>query len=460
MSGILFLAHRIPFPPDRGDKIRSWHILRHLAGLGRVHLACFADDAADAAHLPALRQALGGRLGEAHVEIRRTRKALAAARALLTAKPLSLTLFASPMIHRFVHRMLAKPEVESVFTFSGQMAQFVPARPRQRWVMDFVDMDSAKFEAYAGGGGPLAAMYRREAKRLFAFERGVAARADASLFVSEAEAALFRARANLPLANIQALSNGVDVDFYDPAAVAPAAAPQPLIVFTGQMDYQPNVDAVLHFAAETLPRLMRGTFAIVGRNPPDAIRRLASDRVIVTGAVPDVRPWLAAADVVVAPLRIARGIQNKVLEAMAMARPVVATQAAFEGIEAEPGRDLLVADGADAQAGAIQRLLDHPDKAAALGNAARRRIEQAYRWDVRLEPLAALCLPAREVGGEGDHAKHGGVVTDEACSKDPSTTFADGCSAAGSGSLQSPGLESRLHPPPHRFPMGRQGRAA
>jgi sugar transferase (PEP-CTERM/EpsH1 system associated) len=408
MTETLFLAHRIPFPPDRGDKIRSWHLLKHLAGLGRVHLACFADDAADAAHLPALREALGGRLGEAHVEVRRTGRAAGAARALLTGKPVSLTLFDSPALQAFVASRLRDPRVGSVFVFSGQMAQFVPERLRQRFVMDFVDMDSAKFAAYAETGGPLAALYRRESRRLFGFERSVAARADVSLFVSEAEAALFRSRAGLPGADIRALQNGVDLDHYDPAAIRPAAAPRPLIVFTGQMDYAPNAEAVAWFAGEALPRIPGATFAIVGRNPTQAVQRLASDRVIVTGAVPDVRAWLTAADVVAAPLRIARGVQNKVLEAMAMARPVVASPAAFEGIEAEPGVHLLVADGAEAQAAAMAGLLADPERAQALGQAAWRRMEEAYRWDARLAGLDSLVLPVREVDGEGDQTKPGG----------------------------------------------------
>jgi sugar transferase (PEP-CTERM/EpsH1 system associated) len=396
MAELLFLAHRIPYPPDRGDKTRSWHILRHLAGLTRVHLACFADDEADAAHLPALREALGGRLGEAHVEVRRTGRAVAAARALLEGKPVSLTLFDSPRMREFVSQVLALPKLESVFTFSGQMAQFVPERLRQRFVMDFVDMDSAKFAAYADAGGPLAAVHRREAARLFAFEREVAARADVSLLVSEAEAGLFRARAGLPQADIRALPNGVDVDFYRPGTTDAAAAPNPLIVFTGQMDYAPNVDAARWFAREVLPLVPGATFAIVGRNPAAAVKALGSDRVLVTGEVPDVRTWLAAADIVAAPLRLARGIQNKVLEAMAAGRPVVASPAAFEGIEAEPGRDLLVADGARAQATAIRDLLADPARAAAIGASARRRMEEAYRWDARLAPLESLVgLPKR-----------------------------------------------------------------
>jgi sugar transferase (PEP-CTERM/EpsH1 system associated) len=389
MSDILFLAHRIPFPPDRGDKIRSFNILKHLSKLGTVHLACFADDEADAAHLPALREALGGRLGEAHVEVRQTSRAAAGARALLSGKPVSLTLFDSGAMRGFVQRLLAARDVATVFAFSGQMAQFVPAGAPL--VMDFVDMDSAKFEAYAAQGGPLASIHRREARRLFAFERETAARARVSLFVSEAEAALFAARAELPRADIRALHNGVDLAFYRPGAVSRAPSPKgPLIVFTGQMDYAPNIDAVSWFAESVLPQVPGAHFAIVGRSPTEAVKRVAGERVTVTGEVPDTRAWLEAADVVAAPLRIARGVQNKVLEAMAMGRPVVASPDAFEGIEARAGRDLLVADSAEDQARAVRHLLSDPTRAAALGAAARRRMEEAYSWDARLAPLAGL----------------------------------------------------------------------
>lgn len=386
---ILFLAHRIPYPPDRGDKIRSWHMLRHIAALGPVDLACFADDEADAAHLPALREALGGALGAAHVEVRTIGKAKAALRALATGTPVSVAAFRSASLQAFVDRRAAGP----IFVFSGQMAQFVP--PGRAFVMDFADMDSAKFADYAAKGGLLAPLHAREARRLFAFERATAGRATASLFVSEAEAGLFRTAAKLPDADIRAMGNGVDLDFYDPST-APVAwgGKGPLIVFTGQMDYPPNIEAVTGFARDVLPAIPHATFAIVGRKPTAAVKALAGDRVIVTGAVPDVRGWLAAADIVVAPLGIARGIQNKVLEAMAMARPVVASPQAFEGIEAEPGRDLIVAEGAAAQGGSIRALLADPLRAAEIGAAARRQMEQAYRWDIRLAPLADLMSAA------------------------------------------------------------------
>jgi sugar transferase (PEP-CTERM/EpsH1 system associated) len=391
MLDILFLAHRIPFPPDRGDKIRTFHELKHLAGLARVHLACFADDEADAAHLAGLREAIGPALGEVHVEVRRTSRAAAGARALAEGRPVSLVLFDSASLRGFVSDQLASGRIGTVFAFSGQMGQFVPAGSGARFVMDFGDVDSAKFEAYGAGGGLMAPVHRREGRLLAAFEREVAERADVSLFVSEAEATLFRARSGLGGPDIRALQNGVDLDYYDPdARFAGIEESGPLIVFTGQMDYAPNIDAVRWFADEVMPMLPRARFAIVGRKPAEAVRRLAGPRVVVTGAVADVRSWLAAADVVAAPLRIARGVQNKVLEAMAMAKPVVASPAAFEGIEAEPGRHLLVADGAEAQAEAIAALLDDPARAWALGRAARARTVEAYRWEARLAPLAGI----------------------------------------------------------------------
>ena len=393
---ILFLAHRIPFPPDRGDKIRSWNVLKHLGTLGNVHLACFADDESDARHLPALREAMGGSLGEAHVEVRRKSKFAAAAEALRTGKPLSLTSFDSQAMHAFVRDVLGRGGVEAVYAFSGQMAQFVPEDARQLFVMDFVDVDSAKFADYAGKGA-MRWVHKREAEKLLAFERATAARADVSLFVSEAEKQLFAGKAALAQADIRAVSNGIDLGFYDPQAEFPrlSGSYSPLVLFTGQMDYRPNVDAVTSFVEDCLPLALEKhpdlCFAIVGRNPTPAVARLA-DRpgVIVTGAVPDVRTWLAAADIVVAPLRIARGIQNKVLEAMAMGCPVVATPGAFEGIDAEPGRDLVVVATPEQQAAAIHDLLSDAAKANAMGVAARERMASRYRWEARLEPLTEI----------------------------------------------------------------------
>ncbi len=400
MTELLFLAHRIPYPPNRGDKIRSWHVLEHLARFATVHLAAFADDARDAAHLAGLREALGGALGEALVEPVRADRIGWAMRALRRGEPVNLAAFHSASIHRFVGRLLERPQLATIYAFSVQMAQFVPPGAKPRFVMDFVDFDSAKYQGYAAGfPTPRRLVYRREAPLLLAHERATAERADLSLFISEAERALFIEQARPRGGDIRVLPNGIDLGHYDPAlAFAPPLDPPsggPLIVFTGQMSYQPNVEAVAEFADRTMPLVRaacpQARFAIVGRDPPAAVRRLAGrDDVIVTGEVADVRPWLAAAALVVAPLKLARGVQNKVLEAMAMGRPVVASPAAFTGIDAQPGRDLLVAQGAARQAEAVLSLLGDRALADRIGLAARRRMEAVYGWEAQLAPLAGL----------------------------------------------------------------------
>jgi sugar transferase (PEP-CTERM/EpsH1 system associated) len=394
---LLFLAHRIPYPPDRGDKIRSWHVLQHLGQFATVHLACFADDAADAAHLPALREAMGGALGEAFVAPVNPNKLLWVTKAYARRLTINEAAMSSAGLQRFVDRILEERPIAGIYAFSVQMARFVPAGVPRPFVMDLVDFDSAKYADYARSGGLASRLvYEREARKMFALEKATAARADVSLFVSEAEAALFRAEAKLPDADIRSLSNGIDLQYYDPDSDFPSVEVPagPLIVFTGQMDYRPNVEAVRAFAHDVMPLIRTACdahFAIVGRRPDSTVRELEGrDGIIVAGEVPDVRPWLAAASAVVAPLRVARGIQNKVLEAMAMARPVVASPGAFEGIDALPGRDLLVAEDAADMCDELLGLFEDSARAEAIGKAARARMVEGYGWATRLAPLAAM----------------------------------------------------------------------
>lgn len=395
MGDILFLAHRIPYPPNRGDKIRSFNILKRLCQLGTVHMATFADDDEDLGHAETLRPMLGS----LHIEKRTVSKPVGAAKAILTGKPISLTLFDSAEIRGFVERTMAHEPIDTVFVFSGQMAQFVPELPGGiRFVMDFGDVDSAKFAAYAQSSRTLMQIvHRREASKLAAFEKSVARRAYCSTFVSEAEAALFRSDTALGANRVQSLENGIDCGFFDPnAGFARIEKPEgPLVIFTGQMDYRPNVEAVVSFADDVLPVIHEHnphtSFAIVGRNPTGEVQRLAKrEGITVTGGVADIRSWLAAADIVVAPLRIARGIQNKVLEAMAMARPVVASQAAYEGIDAEPGQHLMVAENSADEAHLVLELLTNPLRANVIGQAARKRMQERYVWDQTLAPLTRL----------------------------------------------------------------------
>lgn len=392
MGDILFLAHRSPFPPDRGDKIRAFNVLRHLAARHRVHLVAFADDPRD----------LKGKDGLAPFTASRTilwrgkSRLRALAEALVQRRPVSLTAFDDRAMHDAVAGVLEREAIDTIFVYSGQMAQYIPASTRARVIMDFCDMDSLKFADYAKGSrGPMRWLMRREANLLFEFERRVAQRVDASLFVSEAEADLFLARSGA--AHVQAVENGIDTDFFDPAAAFERIdTPGKLIVFTGQMDYRPNVEAVTWFAETVLPHIRLAhpdaVFAIVGRNPTDVVKALAKqDGVKVTGEVADVRPWLDAAACVVAPLKIARGIQNKVLEAMAMERPVVASCAAAEGIDHDG--TILSGDSVAEVAEAVNRLLADPAAAVALGRQARERVKARYGWDTRLAALDVLIAP-------------------------------------------------------------------
>jgi polysaccharide biosynthesis protein PslH len=396
MRDILFLAHRVPWPPDRGDKIRSFHILNKLKTLARVHVGAFADDARDLKCAEAERAGLAS----LHVELRDKPQWLAGIEALARDKPVSLTSFGSRTMQDWVDERLATGNVSHIFVFSGQMAQYVPADFDGRLVMDFVDVDSAKFESYADeGSGFMRWINAREGKKLAAFEAQVAARADASLFVSEAEAALFRERCGAK--NVAGVGNGIDTVFYDPAASFKKlhpVFPDPLIVFTGQMDYRPNIEAVTDFAQNAFPAIRAAhpetTFAIVGRNPTQAVVDLSAlPGVMVTGAVDDVRTWLGSADVVVAPLRIARGIQNKVLEAMAMAKPVVASAAAAEGIAAKDRKHFCIAKSVEQEAKIVSELLAGNDGRLALGHAARAHVIEHYGWDMQLAALDRIMQP-------------------------------------------------------------------
>ncbi len=390
MREILFLAHRIPWPADRGDKIRSHHILKRLSQMAPVHVGAFADDARDMGFT----HEMTSHFTSVHVELRDKPQWRAGLEALVKGQPVSVTSFASASMQAWVDGLIASGTISHIFVFSGAMAQYVPANFDGRVIMDFVDVDSAKFESYAGHGNPVMRWINaREGRMLAAFEQDVARRADASLFVSQDEATLFEKRCGVAA---RALGNGIDTAFYDPSIpVTPIATDTPLIVFTGQMDYRPNIEAVIDFATNAMP-LIRKThrevqFAIVGRNPVPAVKALARmEGVIVTGAVDDVRCWLNAASVVVAPLRIARGIQNKVLEAMAMAKPVVASSAAAEGIDAQDGVHFVIAASVEEEASLVSILLSDPLRRDQLGQAARVHVVQHYSWAGQLMALDAI----------------------------------------------------------------------
>jgi sugar transferase (PEP-CTERM/EpsH1 system associated) len=404
MTDLLFLSQRIPYPPNKGDKIRSWHILSHLARRFRVHLACFIDDQADWAQTGPVRAICAETL---FVPLNPTLAKLRSLRALLSGEPLTRFYFDSPLVRNWVRARIAADRPASAFVFSSAMAPYLldhEGLAPERCVVDMVDIDSDKWRQYAGHTRPpWRQIYTREGRTLLDLERQMARRYGATLFVSAHEAAMFRTMAPESAARIDHVNNGVDVAYFDPALAqaSPFAAGETPIVFTGAMDYWPNVDAVQWFAHEIMPLIVRqlpaATFVIVGSNPGEDVKKLAAlPRVAVTGRVADIRPYLAHAAACVVPLRIARGVQNKVLEAMAMARPVIATPQATQGVAARDGRDLLVADSAADFAAKTLAVL--AGQQAGLGPRGRDFVLAEHTWP---RALAALDAILDRVAGSG-----------------------------------------------------------
>ena len=394
MRDLLFLAHRIPYPPDKGDKIRSFHLLEGLSRYYRIHLGSFIDDPADAQHAK--------RLGEycASLYLPRLRPFMGQVRgapAALRGAPLSLSRYVHAGFARWVGRTLRENDIAHVFAFSSAMGDYgLTAAPRPlRRVMDFVDVDSEKWRQYAEHAkGPMRAVYAREHRTLAAEEKRLAAAYDAGVFVSAEEAELFTRRNPAMAGRVHAVGNGVDAGYFDPALDHPRPFPADVraVVFTGAMDYQANIEGVEWFCRQVWPKIKvaqpEARFYIVGQRPSGAVQALArEDGVEVTGRVPDVRPYLAHADVVCAPLRVARGVQNKVIEALAMGRPVVGTHAAWEGIGAFSGEFGARVDDPEPFAREVtERLCNHDGHDAER----RRLITERFSWARTVEHFLSL----------------------------------------------------------------------
>lgn len=393
MQELLYLVHRLPYPPNKGDKIRSYHLLKHLSQHFKVHLGAFVDDPDDWQYAQALTKMVSGSVKLLPLNPRwATLRSLAG---LLSGDPLTLPYYRNVALQNWVDQLLADRPVHQAMVFSSSMAQYLVAYPELHRIVDFVDMDSDKWQQYAEHKSwPMNWIYRREARLLFEYERRIAGCFDASTFVSSAEAQLFQQQAPECASRVSYFNNGVDLEYFSPARNYQNPYPplERVLVFTGAMDYWANADAVGWFAREVFPAL-RAQFAdvrfyIVGFRPGAKVQALAGDGIVVTGSVANIRPYLAHAAIAVAPLRIARGIQNKVLEAMAMARPVIVSPQALEGITVKTGQEVILAENAAAFISHISAQLSQPDNA--LGQAARRRMEQSYSWDSSLQRLDSL----------------------------------------------------------------------
>jgi len=407
MEPLLFLAHRIPYPPNKGDKVRSFNLLRVLARHYSVHLGAFIDDPEDRVHIPRLDQYCASH----HIEALSPAAArVRSLKGLVSGQALSLGYYESAAMTRWVNETIERHRIERALVFSSAMTQYVLGRRDLRVVVDFVDVDSAKWAQYAAlRPWPVSWVFRREGERLLAYDRMVSRDTAASVFVTADEAELFRSLAPECAAKVQYAHNGVDVDYYasDPARPSPFAAGELPIVFTGAMDYWPNIDAVRWFASDVMPLLRAQQpavrFHIVGMNPAPEVQALArTEGIVVTGRVPDVRPYLQHARAVVAPMRVARGIQNKVLDAMAMGRPVVVSAAAAKSLSGRVGVDFVVADNAADFAAAVLDLLP-AEPGDAMGRAARALVLADYDWPTNLAAVAKLLAGPASVAHRQPH---------------------------------------------------------
>lgn len=391
MANILYLVHRLPYPPNKGDKVRSFHFLKHLAARHKVFLGTFVDNPNDMQHIETVRNFCSelhvARLDPKFAKIR-------SLNALLADEPLSLRYYRDIGMQRWVDDILHQQKIDAVVVFSSAMAQYVETITRVPLLVDFVDVDSAKWTQYAPEHRwPMSWLYRLEGKRLLAYERETSIRSTRSFFVTDAEADHFAHLAPECAVRVQALCNGVDADYFTPDdnRTSPYIADEMPIAFTGAMDYLPNIDAVRWFATDMVPTLFQRwpklRFYIVGSNPPPEVLALACTNITVTGTVPDIRPYLQYATVVVAPLRIARGIQNKILEAMAMAKPVVASTECATAVDAIYGQELLTASATSDFIAEIETLLQDEERCVRIGAAARERVLKHYSWEAHLSGI-------------------------------------------------------------------------
>lgn len=392
---LLFLCHRIPYPPNKGDKIRSFHLLQYLARHYRVFLAAFIDDQDDWQYTEKVMElcedAYFGALDPKKARLR-------SLRGLVSGQALTIPYYADRQLRTWVGARVSGEAIDRVIVYSSAMAQYVADAPKRfrRKVIDFVDVDSDKWLQYAEKTRwPMKWIYRREGERLLAYDQKMARLFDASLFVCSAEADLFRQLAPKAMERIGFYNNGVDTDYFSPEVIFSSPYPKAakVLAFTGAMDYWPNVDAVEWFARDIFPGLRAqepdAAFYIVGSNPTERVLQLMQiDGVVVTGRVEDVRPYIQHAVAAVAPMRIARGVQNKVLEAMAMAKPVIVSPQGLEGIAADSGVEVLLAESEQDYVQNLQALMAGGFRD--LGTAARARVEEDFNWEHTLPPVKDL----------------------------------------------------------------------
>ena len=408
---ILFLAHRLPYPPDKGERIRAFYELKYLAARHEVDLVCLADSKSDAEG----RRALQDMCREVHVEVlSKPVRLLRAASSGIFGRPMSLGFFYSPDLLSRTIELLGRHPYDLIFVYCSSMEQFVPSPAPAPIVVDFVDADSAKWQQYARMcRGPRSWFFRREARAVAKLERALARRAALSLVTTPHDAKELIRSAGCE-SRVEVLRNGVHIP-EDPAAIEDMIPRElkPYVVFVGTMDYRPNADAAEHFAKDIFGRLRDRYpdlhFLIVGRNPNSRVRRLQSiPGVKVTGAVPNVYPYFRQAEATVAPFRISQGFHNKMIESLAVGTPVIAASRAAAGIGLSPEQGLYVANSPEEFVEALDVLLSSSSLRQQVRQSAAS-LRRTLSWDVRLQRLGDL------LANVGSAPIEGGTLQQRGC---------------------------------------------
>ncbi|MDN4504262.1 TIGR03087 family PEP-CTERM/XrtA system glycosyltransferase [Alteromonadaceae bacterium BrNp21-10] len=398
---ILFLCHRIPYPPNKGDKIRSFNMLLVLQQEFDVHLGCFVDDAFDLQYIDQLQQWCASVCA---LPMNKKWSTVKSVTGLLTGQALSVPYYHREKMQHWVDQTCASANIKQALVFSSTMAQYILSKPDLHTVVDFVDVDSDKWLQYAVKANPIKKwVYKREWRTLRRFERTITHNTQHSLFVSPQEAELYKKQ--IPDSEhhkVGFLLNGVDSEYFDSnnADIKPIDVDID-VSFTGAMDYWANINSVLWFSQNVWPVVRRkypnATFYVVGGNPSAKIQALNGlNGITVTGRVGDVRPFILQSKVTVAPLQIARGIQNKILEAMSLAKPIVCTEMAMEGIEVT-NESIVATNDPSNFADAVCHFIECPEPA----NASRSWVTNNLNWQETLSILFQfLALNANKTRAE------------------------------------------------------------
>lgn len=390
---ILFLAHRFPYPPTFGSKVRAFNAIKHLSREHEVTVLSLARSEAEAEEAQGIAP-----FCHAHqaVRVHNVVQAAKIGLALPTMVSASEAFFHSVALQREVDRRLADRSYDFIFAHCSAVGRYVEHVHELPRLMDYCDVDSRKWLDYvAFKPWPLSVGYRWEALRMAAAERRIAGRFDAVTVATRGEV---QALAEVGVAErVDWFPNGVDTEFFAPG---PEAHDTRVITFVGRMDYFPNEQCMVEFCAQVWPKLRRQRrglqLQIVGAAPTPRVLALGQiEGVTVTGSVPDVRPYVRRSALTITPLRIARGTQNKILESMAMEVPVVSSSIAAAGVDAVPGEHLLVADTPDELCAAISRVLDDPAERTRLAQAGRARVISHHAWPnamKRLDGIVERCV--------------------------------------------------------------------